>query len=587
MSLPNYLAKIKSSGMYRFTFDKSQVPGVSAETMRLVVGYSEVGPFNIPTYITSVSDFKAIYGDISKKLEKRGVYFHRLAMQALGSGPILALNLKKFDGETLFGSTINTGFNPTFEPIDTVELRVEDIYDTTRFWEISAEKLNNLRGVNGEVMDQYINICTTNTAKTSATYFIRKASGNKLNGYNISVSDWYSDRYEEMPEYLEKYKNSLISDFFAEIYVFKGKFSASQVLASSTLKKYFETIRNSDNEIVLDEYGEIKLKLKDHLVNPFGDYVDTLDALYNDETSGALGHYVGSLIPYFKNKQGAYVALDILFNGDQSIHNMMMSFNVELLEESGSAQIDLSGRLSIPTDSYLVAENKESTMSLKQIYEGNGSSTLLGNNNAPIKISKPNYITNVVTANEDGSYKAFIPFSNSDKRIVGTLYVSNVNLTSNQITLTQVLGNADESGEITDKVIITCADEADLYSTLVNLGAAMVVKPSQKDFTMKGLQSELCDENGNYTVKELTIKGKKSVIDELKKEVKNSDFVYLATDPDREGEAISWHLSAALKLEGKKVYRITFNEITKRVGEENFKDWYRHQRKFWNSLDGN
>ena len=41
MSLPNYLAKIKSSGMYRFTFDKSQIPAVTAETMRLVVGYSE------------------------------------------------------------------------------------------------------------------------------------------------------------------------------------------------------------------------------------------------------------------------------------------------------------------------------------------------------------------------------------------------------------------------------------------------------------------------------------------------------------------------------------------------------------------
>ena len=64
------------------------------------------------------------------------------------------------------------------------------------------------------------------------------------------------------------------------------------------------------------------------------------------------------------------------------------------------------------------------------------------------------------------------------------------------------LVNAEESGEITDKVIITCADEADLYSTLVNLGAAMVVKPSQKDFTMKGLQSELCDENGKLYVTE-------------------------------------------------------------------------------------
>lgn len=59
------------------------------------------------------------------------------------------------------------------------------------------------------------------------------------------------------------------------------------------------------------------------------------------------------------------------------------------------------------------------------------------------------------------------------------------------------------------------------------------------------------------------IKGKKKVISSLKKEVKDSDFVYLATDPDREGEAISWHLKEALGL--KKYSRIEFNEITKPV----------------------
>ena len=48
-----------------------------------------------------------------------------------------------------------------------------------------------------------------------------------------------------------------------------------------------------------------------------------------------------------------------------------------------------------------------------------------------------------------------------------------------------------------------------------------------------------------------------------RKEVKKADKVYLATDPDREGEVISWHPSHALKLSDKKVYRITFNEITK------------------------
>lgn len=94
MSLPNYLAKIKSSGIYRFVWDKSEIPPQAADALRLVVGYSEKGPFNTPVYIESVSEFKTIFGNISKRLERRGVYFHRLAMQALQAGPILALNLK-------------------------------------------------------------------------------------------------------------------------------------------------------------------------------------------------------------------------------------------------------------------------------------------------------------------------------------------------------------------------------------------------------------------------------------------------------------------------------------------------------------
>lgn len=60
------------------------------------------------------------------------------------------------------------------------------------------------------------------------------------------------------------------------------------------------------------------------------------------------------------------------------------------------------------------------------------------------------------------------------------------------------------------------------------------------------------------------IRGKEELISELKKAAKSSDTVYLATDPDREGEAISWHLKALLNLDDEKAKRVTFNEITKR-----------------------
>ena len=70
------------------------------------------------------------------------------------------------------------------------------------------------------------------------------------------------------------------------------------------------------------------------------------------------------------------------------------------------------------------------------------------------------------------------------------------------------------------------------------------------------------DPENDFEPKYITIRGKGDILANLRKEAKKAD-VFLATDPDREGEAISWHLAAALKLDEKKMRRITFNEITK------------------------
>ena len=79
------------------------------------------------------------------------------------------------------------------------------------------------------------------------------------------------------------------------------------------------------------------------------------------------------------------------------------------------------------------------------------------------------------------------------------------------------------------------------------------------------------DVENNYEPNYITIRGKGDILAALRKSVKKSDKVYLATDPDREGEAISWHLSKALKLEEKDIHRITFNEITKTAVNESLK----------------
>lgn len=80
------------------------------------------------------------------------------------------------------------------------------------------------------------------------------------------------------------------------------------------------------------------------------------------------------------------------------------------------------------------------------------------------------------------------------------------------------------------------------------------------------------DFDNDFEPKYITIRGKGELLASLQKEVKKADKIYLATDPDREGEAISWHLFFALKLDPKKTKRITFNEITKNAVRQAIKE---------------
>ena len=92
-----------------------------------------------------------------------------------------------------------------------------------------------------------------------------------------------------------------------------------------------------------------------------------------------------------------------------------------------------------------------------------------------------------------------------------------------------------------------------------------------RDLSTSGKYGFGVDIENGFKPNYVPIKGKKKIINELKKDVNDADFIYLATDPDREGEAISWHLYDALNLKENKYKRIVFNEITKNVILDSFK----------------
>ena len=360
MAIPVQFQQFKSAGIYRVVYDRSTVLGTEAELLRLVVGYSPKGPFNTPVYVKSVSDFRAMFGGISKALEKRGCFFHRTCIHALEAGPILALNLKPFTEEAVGCAAISN------DGIDISDPKlVTEIYDTTRFWKLDPDKLND----EGSEEAAYFHISATDSKETSTSIIVRKPADSKVAAYNISVADWYKAYNLVIPDFLEGYEDKLMKDFFTEVYVFKGQFTAD-IIKAGALNTYFDITDGKagkdayytdsegityDGEVteVAGKYykasdvsegvvqGEAKeltyipavpavpasVAVKKTIKNAFGKDIDALDALFNDNASGALAHYVGTLIPELVDPNSGYISIDVLMNEDSDITNLMASLD--------------------------------------------------------------------------------------------------------------------------------------------------------------------------------------------------------------------------------------------------------------------
>ena len=325
MSLPIHLQSIKSSGVYRFVYDKSVISGQTAETLRLIVGYSDKGPFNTPVYITTRDEFIKTYGNISKRLEKKGVYFHRLALEALNGGPILAMNLKPF----------TTGENG--EKVKRVEFNAQDIYglggkatatqnvvsttpgaglyDTNRFWTIKAEDLKSSA-------NKYIVISATDTKDASCSIIVRKAEPAE---YALTIREYYAGTGDEMPEYLIPIADTQLNDYFMDVYVFRGEFTPELCGPDGVLGRYFNVSGSAGSKVI---------SLEENYTDAFGEPADALTALASDPASNYIAGYRGTTIPYFKSANGSYVSLDILFNSGYTEHKMLMNMNEALLDKN-------------------------------------------------------------------------------------------------------------------------------------------------------------------------------------------------------------------------------------------------------------
>ena len=428
MSLPIHLQSIKSSGVYRFVYDKSVISGQTAETLRLVVGYSDKGPFNTHVYITTRDEFIKTYGNITKRLEKKGVYFHRLALEALNGGPILCLNLKNF-------TSANTLDWVYFDPSNMYSVAtstlpdarpVTSVYDTNRFWEVKAEDQVAPND------SKYIVITTTDTKDAACSIIMRKAEPAE---YALTIREYYAGTGDEMPDYLTNIQDKYLNDYFMDIYVFRGKFTEDLCKPGAPLGRYFNVTGTGASAVI---------SLEENYTDAFGEPADALAALASDPASNYIAGYRGTTIPYFKNANGSYISLDILFNSDYASHKMLMNMNEGILTPDNA-----DDKLKVP---YLDSTNNDMINDTIVYYERKDGTTAgtyyyteIASPTAAIKKKAVEYTgTSAIPANTDTTnttdYGQYVYVSTATGNNISPLYLVGFDYSNNTISVDESLG---------------------------------------------------------------------------------------------------------------------------------------------------
>lgn len=365
MALDAELLSLRSAGTYRFERDISTISNDTTTfvNLRLVVGFSKIGPFNTPNLVTSQADFIKLYGNIDRSLEKRGSYFHRSALVALSAGPILCLNLLTLDPDNDQIQSKSFSVNIKEKNKYTITLPLNSVFNTDKFWFASDESF--LDAIEKYLGNSDVNSGTenyndqedwtngvlhfTNVGKKPLSILIKKANLYNSKGYELTLNEWYGE--ENVPEYLNG--TSYVSDYLVEVYVVGGDFGPSlieenyestnfdgdddgeneilKVSKAHTEKPYVENpYHRFASDIIYQSYFD-----KDGFIRKENDFdkSDTkLNKFLNLPSVNLMAKYVGSLIPNFVDKLGRNIWIQKLVNDDVNTLGLLCAEDISLIE---------------------------------------------------------------------------------------------------------------------------------------------------------------------------------------------------------------------------------------------------------------
>ena len=306
MALSPQLLQFKSSGVYRLEFDKSQTSNIPAGTLRLVVGHSKKGPYNTPVLVSTVEQFIEVFGSIDRNLEKKGMFFHRSALAALTRGPILALNVAKFDANDLisYAAMVTDGSDAALTSIAGDD-EYYKFFNTEKFWSPSDEALNDVVGTAEGNILRFANI-----KQDDLTVIVRQAQDVKA--FEILARDWYGEG--EVPAFMHAF--DYVSDYMVDVFVFKGNFNAAAMATDPVYGEYFTSA------------GLDKTKL---------------DEFANLRQVSLVAKYTGSVIPSFMDKEGNNLYIETLVNAEARRTGLFCAVKEEAVLDDAGTKVDLVG----------------------------------------------------------------------------------------------------------------------------------------------------------------------------------------------------------------------------------------------------
>jgi hypothetical protein len=322
------LSVFKASGVYTLEFDASENIIINPQTVRLVVGYSNVGPFNTPVYCPDITTFQTVFGEIDRTLEKKGSFFHRSALTCLQAGPIFAISLRllnnsvdengdpdfaagadvaryrafSVDTEEQNGTNATGGYS---DPLTKQDKLLSSYYNKEKFWFPDTDYLLATQDSSGSRPDTRKLFSVVNLGQNPMSIIVRKSldSPFPLRGFDITAREFFGP--DDVPTFMNEY--DYISDWFIDVIAVSGNWTNYQSLSNDPIYSDYFTSK-----------GFIKEKIDDFLALSSVNIVTTV---------------TGTIIPNFIDQNGTVRYIQTLINNETATTGLFCAVNEEALDD--------------------------------------------------------------------------------------------------------------------------------------------------------------------------------------------------------------------------------------------------------------